>query len=143
MDFWITAVIVFLLCTAINLPFHVMEYREDQRKKQGKSAEQPKPAVSHLLYRVGLCDQPFDLGRLVFGVHHGRASDQLRRSGAFQSPDHSQAHADQIAPLSDLQYSGFLHGRNDLRDRGLCFGDPRNLEKQKEQSERIKTKKTY
>lgn len=48
MGFWTTAVIVFLLCAVINLPFYVMDQREDQRKKQGESAEQPRSAEPRL-----------------------------------------------------------------------------------------------
>lgn len=48
MDFWKIAGIVFLLCTFINLPYFVMELREDKQKKQGKSAEQPRSAEPRL-----------------------------------------------------------------------------------------------
>lgn len=41
MDFWKIVGIVFLLCTIINLPYFVMELREDKQKKR---AEEKKPA---------------------------------------------------------------------------------------------------
>ena len=39
MDFWKIVGIVFLICTIINLPFFVIELREDKQKKQMKDPE--------------------------------------------------------------------------------------------------------